>query len=163
MGSTNERILTSLGKPEVYDLRVNDLHAPMGIDLRNPTFSWKMKSDVIGARQTAYCITVSSESGTSMWNTGWVNSDTSVGIRYNGLTLEPCTKYVVTVKIKDQDGKKTDAVVTNVSSSSGGKLEVARKANVRYPDKNEFVGENVVDNLKGGYASPLALRKRLEH
>ena len=100
------------GKPEVYDLRVNGLPAPMGIDDRYPTFSWKMKSDTIGASQTAYFITVSNEAGTPLWNTGWVNSDISAGIRYNGLSLEPCTKYVVTVKIKDQDGKEVDEVVT---------------------------------------------------
>ena len=97
---------------EVYDLCVNDLHAPMGIDLRNPTFSWKMKSDIIGAKQTAYFITVANEVGTPLWDTGWVKSDISVGIRYNGLMLEPCTMYVVTVKIKDQDGKETGAAVT---------------------------------------------------
>ena len=116
MGSISERATSYTGTAsattEIYDLRVNDLHAPMGIDTRNLRFSWKMRSDVIGARQTAYCITVSSESGTPTWSTGWVDSDISVGIRYNGPVLKSCTKYVVAVKIKDQDGNETDEIIT---------------------------------------------------
>lgn len=98
---------------EVYDLRINDLDAPVGIDSSKPTFSWKMRSDVIGARQTAYCITVTDECGSQLWNTGWVCSDKSVGIRYEGPSLEACTGYTVSVTVKDQKGNKsTDATAT---------------------------------------------------
>lgn len=97
---------------EIYDLRVNDLNAPMGIDTPNPTFSWKMKSGVIGAKQIAYFITVASEADDQIWNTGWVKSDISVGIRYTGPALETSTQYTISVKIKDQNGMETDTAVT---------------------------------------------------
>ena len=100
------------GKLEVYDFRVNDLPSPIGITECNAAFSWKIKSDIIGAKQTAYFITVISEAGDPMWDTGWVSSDISVGIRYDGMKLESCTRYIVTVKIKDQNGRETSKVVT---------------------------------------------------
>ena len=37
----------------IYDLRVNDQRNPIGVDDSKPTFSWKMKSDTVGAMQTA--------------------------------------------------------------------------------------------------------------
>ena len=92
---------------EVYDLRVDDLTAPVGIDNANPTFSWKMKSNAIGAAQTAYSIIVTSEKGDTMWNTGWTESDKSVAIAYNGADLAASTEYTVQVAIKDQTGAET--------------------------------------------------------
>ena len=94
----------------IYDLRINDLIAPMGIDDPHPVFSWKMRSSAVGAKQTAYAITVTSENGIRLWDTGWVCSGKSVGIRYEGLPLEDCTGYTVSVRIKDQDGEQTEAV-----------------------------------------------------
>lgn len=107
---------------EIYDLRVNDLHAPMGIDTPNPRFSWKMKSEVNGAKQTAFFITVAGENGSQMWKTGWVSSDVSVGIPYDGISLEASTKYIVTVKIKDQNGKESDEAVTTFEMGLPGEL-----------------------------------------
>ena len=96
---------------EIIDLRVEDLVDPIGIDNPAPTFSWKMKSNEIGAAQTAYKILVTEKfSGKSMWDTGWVSSDNSVGIVYKGKTLSAATKYVVKVSIKDQKGCVTDSV-----------------------------------------------------
>ena len=84
----------------------------MGIDKRQPVFSWKMRSDRIGAMQSAYCMTVSDENGTCVWNTGWVESDRSVAIRYAGKALESATKYTVSVKVKDQNGTEILPVST---------------------------------------------------
>lgn len=95
----------------VYEIRVEDLVEPIGIDSPTPVFTWKMQSDVIGAMQTAYQVVVTKASdGTVAWDSGWVESDVSVGITYAGDTLESATKYNVEVSIKDQDG--------NVASSS---------------------------------------------
>ena len=95
---------------EIYDLRVNDLVAPLGID-ENPSFSWKMKSDAIGAAQTAYAITVS-DGETAVWNSGWVEDSDSTNIPYAGDSLEASTAYTVTVKVKDQNGRETAPVET---------------------------------------------------
>ena len=106
---TDKNTTVAMQEAEVYDFRVNDLLAPMGIDATRLSFSWKMKSGAFGAKQTAYFITVTSETGTQMWNTGWVSSDRSVGIRYEGQMLESATAYTAAVKIKDQSGCETDA------------------------------------------------------
>ena len=97
----------------IYDLLVNGMLAPMGIDKVQPVFSWKMQSSQRGAMQSAYCITVSDENGTCVWDTGWVKSDRSVGIRYQGKTLESATIYRVTVKIKDETGLELPAAETS--------------------------------------------------
>ena len=90
----------------VYDLRVNDLTAPVGLDDPNPSFSWKMKSDAIGAAQTAYHIVVT-EGDTTMWDSGWQDSSLSVGIDYAGEALQSSTEYTVKVAIQDENGKET--------------------------------------------------------
>lgn len=109
---TDKNSTVAIEKAEVYDLRINDLLAPMGVDATRLSFSWKMKSGAFGAKQTAYYVTVTSETGTQMWNTGWISSDRSVGIQYEGQVLESATQYTATVKIKDQDGYETDEATT---------------------------------------------------
>ena len=97
----------------IYDLRVNDLSAPMGIDKRNPTFSWKMHSHAVGAKQTAYAVTVTDEQDELVWDTGWVESDRSVAIHYDGKALESATRYCVSVKVKDHNGEETAPISTS--------------------------------------------------
>lgn len=92
----------------IYDLRVNDLHNPMGIDTPNPSFSWKMDSCAVGAGQSAYSIQVEDENKKQVWDSGWVDSDVSVGIRYAGAKLQAAAKYRVFVRIKDQNGIETE-------------------------------------------------------
>lgn len=87
----------------IYDLRVNDQRNPIGVDDAKPTFSWKMKSDAIGAAQTAYAITVSDGTKT-LWDTGWVTGSDSIGIVYAGAALAASTEYTVCVSVQDQNG-----------------------------------------------------------
>jgi len=97
-------VLTTVAETEkatVHDIKVNSLFAPIGIDTPNPVFSWKMNSDNIGAKQTAYSVVVTDENGAEMWNTGWVESNLSVNIPYNGTPLVSSTRYNVSVGIKD--------------------------------------------------------------
>ena len=94
----------------IYDLLVSDLDAPIGLD-SDPVFSWKMRSDVIGAAQTAYSVVVT-DGETEVWNTGWVDSAESVGIAYEGKALQSSTAYTVTVTVKDQDGAETAPIST---------------------------------------------------
>ena len=101
-----------MGNTTIYDLLVNGLSAPMGIDKAQPVFSWKMQSSKRGAMQSAYCITVSDENGSCVWDTGWVESDRSVGIRYQGKALQSAAIYRVTVKIKDGAGLELPAAET---------------------------------------------------
>ena len=78
------------GESVIYDLTTEDMVDPVGVDTEKPLFGWKMKSDVIGQKQTAYQITVSSENG-KVWDSGKVQSGDSVDIEYAGeaLRLDP--------------------------------------------------------------------------
>lgn len=79
---------------------------PIGVDKEKPVFSWSLKSDIIGQKQTAYKIVVSTDKkfNNKVWDSGKRNSDESVGITYDGSKLKPSTKYYWKVYVWDKDG-----------------------------------------------------------
>lgn len=79
--------------------------SPVGLDAPQPRFSWKLKGSGEGLRQTAYQIQVSSEA--LVWDSGWIDSDQSHLVRYEGKPLQSSTPYVWKVRIKDGDGKES--------------------------------------------------------
>lgn len=68
----------------LFDLRTNGRICPLGIACEHQAFSWKMQSDIIGQRQTAYRIVVKSADGKTAWDSGKVMSDQSHEIVYAG-------------------------------------------------------------------------------
>ena len=68
-------------------LRVENLVEPMGIDTQEPRFSWTIVSEQQHVRQTAYQLIVSSDQGV-VWNTGRVESDQQLWVRYQGQSLK---------------------------------------------------------------------------
>lgn len=95
----------------ITNLEVESTTKPLGIDKKNPRFSWIMESDIRGQKQSAYQIIVASDkkklekSVGDIWDTGKVKSDKSNNIKYQGKSLSPTTRYYWTVKIWDKDGK----------------------------------------------------------
>lgn len=73
---------------------------PIGIDILQPGFSWKLVSDKLNTLQTSYHITVSNQTGL-VWDSGCIVSDQSTYILYNGPKLEACTVYGVHVRVVD--------------------------------------------------------------
>jgi alpha-L-rhamnosidase len=98
----------SLFATGINDLRVEYLKNPVGIDITQPRFSWKMQSDERGALQTAYEIVVSTDiEGTNVvWNSGQVASGQSVHILYEGPALSPATRYFWKVNVWNQKSEK---------------------------------------------------------
>lgn len=94
--------------PTLYDLMVEDLPSPVGIDNLTPVFSWKVRSDAIGWLQSAYQIVVKT-GDTVVWDSGKVASGLSVGIQYAGKPLESSTAYTWTVSVWDQADVKTES------------------------------------------------------
>ena len=92
----------------VEDLRVEYMNNPIGIDVKQPRFSWKMKSNERGVSQKAYILVVSTDEAFKkiVWNSGEVLSDQSVSISYGGEALTPATRYFWKVQVKNQDSKK---------------------------------------------------------
>lgn len=88
----------------IKDLKVEYLKNPQGIDVAEPRFSWKMESDERGVSQTAYQIKVSTdpEGNNTIWDSGMIESDKSVHIKYSGSQLSPLTRYYWTVSVQDQ-------------------------------------------------------------
>jgi alpha-L-rhamnosidase len=76
---------------------------PLGIDVAAPRFSWQMQSEEQGCRQTACQITVTDESNCKVWDSGKINSDSSLNIKYAGLQLKPRTRYHWSLTVWDND------------------------------------------------------------
>ena len=74
----------SAAATEINELRVEYLKNPVGIDVTQPRFSWKMQSEERGAAQTAYEIVVAPDPSvsTAIWTSGQVASGKSVHILY---------------------------------------------------------------------------------
>ena len=92
------------GETAIYDMRTDDFVEPFGIDNSTPRFSWKMSSNVIGQKQTAYQVTVSDEEGKTVWDSGKTESGDSVDIPYAGETLTSSTVYTWQVTVWDKNG-----------------------------------------------------------
>ena len=100
----------TLASLTLSDLKTNYLTEPLGIETTSPiTFSWKMKSNTIGQRQTSYQIVVKdSQTGNVMWDSGKQESGRSVAIEYgfNGQfeLLQEETKYTWSVTVQASSG-----------------------------------------------------------
>lgn len=87
------------------NLKVEYLTNPLGLDVMEPRFSWVLESPERGITQSAYQIIVSQDEDSAengigdMWDTGSVHSDQSVGIVYEGKTLESGKQYFWRVKV----------------------------------------------------------------
>ena len=121
----------------IYDLMTEDLVNPVGIDDPTPTFSWKMDSGVIGQRQTAYELTVKTGE-TTVWNSGKVETDVSVGIVYAGTALKSSTEYSWSVKVWDKDG--------NAVTSPTATFETALLEENAFDD-TDFISYNAVTGV----------------
>lgn len=108
---------------QIVDLTVNNKTKPIGID-ENPYFSWKMQDFVQGQKQIAYQIMVSDsekelKKKQYVWDSGRVESDSSVAIPYRGESLQPEEDYFFQVKVWD---KEELLAVSEVSSFEMGKM-----------------------------------------
>lgn len=95
----------------VDDLRVENLSAPMGIDVMYPRFSWKIVSSEQGVMQQSYHILVAStpeklaEDKGDLWDTQVVLSDSSLWVGYKGKTLKSNQRAWWKVKVNTTVGE----------------------------------------------------------
>ncbi len=93
----------------VGDLRVEHLETPLGLDAKNPRFTWRMQSDLRGVHQSAYRISVGTDSAAvasgqaDMWE--FKETSPRVLLRYQGKPLKPQTAYFWQVCITDSEGR----------------------------------------------------------
>lgn len=90
----------------IHELKVEYQSTPLGIDVKQPRFSWQMlaEDDERGYLQTAYRITVKDENEREVWDSEKVSSDIALNIYYEGDELQPTTRYHWTVTVWDQQG-----------------------------------------------------------
>ena len=77
---------------KIYDLRTEYRKSPFGLSVRQPRFSWKIRSDEKNVMQTICRIRVM-DGENCVWDTGMRESSDSVLIPYEGMPLKDETLY----------------------------------------------------------------------
>ena len=90
---------------KLYDLTVNHLVDPLGIDT-DPYFGWKIQSGKPGTMQTARQIVITEGDGTVVWDSGKVADDRNAFVPCEGAALAPRTSYLWTVTVWDNHGER---------------------------------------------------------
>lgn len=100
------------GAVSVGDLKCEALVNPVGIDTRQPRFSWRITAgDERNVMQRSYRIIVAStpekleQNEGDLWDSGTINSDRSQWIRYEGKPLESSHFYYWKVEVTTNNGK----------------------------------------------------------
>lgn len=94
---------------QVNNLRTEMLKDPIGIDNISPKLSWNIQSDRRGIYQKSYQIIVASTFDKLMngegdlWDSGKVNSNQSIHIKYNGFRLKSRDKCYWKVRVWTED------------------------------------------------------------
>ena len=99
--------LAATAQVKVENLLLENRSNPLGVDTKQPRFSWQLSAPKRGLLQTAYEIKVfTSENGNGVvWKTGKVSSEESVQVPYAGNELQTGKKYFWQVRVTDNKGK----------------------------------------------------------
>ncbi len=95
----------------ITDPRCEYRREPVGIDVRQPRFSWIMQSDERNQAQSAYQILVASNAESlrkgeaDMWDSGKILSERSIQVEYSGKALESNTSYYWKVRVWDKEDR----------------------------------------------------------
>ncbi|MDR1369813.1 MAG: glycoside hydrolase family 78 protein [Dysgonamonadaceae bacterium] len=97
----------------VCNLKSENLENPVGIAEKKPRLSWKLKSKQNGVKQKAFHILAASdksllnEKNADLWNTGRVESDQSVLVKYKGKELSSGSLVYWKVKVWDNNDEES--------------------------------------------------------
>jgi alpha-L-rhamnosidase len=94
----------------IYDLRCEYKKNPIGIDVKEPRLSWKIKSEARNVQQTSYEVLVSEDKDfiNLLWDSGKIESCNSIHVEYNGPSLKSNSRYYYKVKVYDNKGNESD-------------------------------------------------------
>ena len=129
---------------KVFDLRCENLQNPLGIDKSIPRFSWKISSAKNGTEQKAFQVLVAgelsglTENRADLWNSGRVESSSSIFVPYQGKKLNSGSQAWWKVRIWDEVG--------NVSFWS----EPARFS-IGLLSENDWQASYIAFNTENGY------------
>jgi alpha-L-rhamnosidase len=100
----------------IVNLKIDNRNNPLGVDSKQPVFSWQLSSQQRNVLQTAYQILVSDDSlllkknTGNIWDSNKQQSSTSIQVNYKGKPLKSAQKYFWKVMVADNKG--------NISSSN---------------------------------------------
>ncbi len=92
---------------KVLDCKTEYRTDPLGIDSKNPRFSWRIESEENDTLQKLYRVSVTTEDGTVVWDSGDVEEPQMSEVRYEGSELSATTMYYWTVTVTDNHGNTT--------------------------------------------------------
>ncbi len=95
--------ILSFGQVQVNNLTVENLSNPIGVDVKNPRFSWQLNSTKHNVKQTAYEIELK-QGKNNIWTSGKVTSESSLFNKYAGAALQSNSQYQWQVRIWDNQG-----------------------------------------------------------
>jgi alpha-L-rhamnosidase len=113
---------------EVFDLKTENLINPLGLECKQPRFSWKLQSCERGVIQDAYRIIVAStednlnKDNGDLWDSGTINSRETIFIPYRGRPLTSRKTCFWKVKVWTNKG---EAASIEKASWTMGLLELS--------------------------------------
>ena len=141
----------------ITQLEVDKLINPVGLDTKNPDFSWIIKSEDFNVNQTHYQLFVATDKVFSnkslVWDSGKVTSSESLYVKYQGKPLEYATKYYWTVKVWTNQSSRPKQ--SKISSWTTGLMDNnhwnsdwigVNKEDERNPKSPYFTNDFVVGN-----------------
>ena len=96
---------------DIFQLRCEYLENPISIDEVKPRLSWKLKSNRIGAKQTAYQIQCSKTiefDSNLLWDTSKMDTDQSIHVSYDGEILHSRDRVYWRVRVWDELGEASE-------------------------------------------------------
>lgn len=118
--SAENKEMVSFGK-----ITVEGREEPFGIDDAAPRFGWQLRSSENGTMQISYRIVVATSEDrckteeADVWDSGFVESDSSQWVEYGGKPLLPNTKYFWRVAVVTTNGN----AISKVNSWTTGMME----------------------------------------
>jgi alpha-L-rhamnosidase len=149
--ATQLAMISAAAAMRVENLRCEYRENPLGIDALTPRLCWQMQSDERGQRQAAYRILVASSVDRlkhgqgDLWDSGKVDSDQSLHIRYAGKPLTAREQCFWKVQTWDKDGV-------------AGKWSPVAMWEIGLPATNDWSGASWIRLAKDARQSPLTKR-----
>ena len=130
-----------------YDLKCENLINPVGIDEKNPRFSWKIESDKQNVTQKMFEICVGDHYSKC------VKTDQSICFEYDGVPLKPKTKYEYKVRVWDNDDEVSEWEYGYFITGLMGEKPVAKWLGVESSKKEipVYLKTFNIDNTKNAY------------
>ncbi len=123
----------------IREIRIEEMTTPMGIDVVRPVFSWILETDESNMVQKSVRIQVGTAPGENdCWDSGCMDTDCSIGIRYAGQKLLPCTRYYVRIMVRGQCGihRKVEACAESETWFETGLMD----PDIRAWDNAKWIG-----------------------